>query len=107
MTKPPYVMVEWTDARNVLEQDLTLDEALAKAKLAHRTSVGYLLLKDAERTVLACDYDPAQPSQDEDNYGNLTVIPSGWVTAVHRLRRETARRKKATENDGTSKPPEA
>lgn len=99
MAKPQHVVVEWVDARNILEQDLTYDEAIAKARLAHRTTVGYLLLKDDERTVLAGDYDPAQPSQDEDNYGNLTVIPTGWVKSVHKLRRETPRRKKDTGTD--------
>ena len=107
MAKPPHVLVEWTDARNIMEQDLTLAECLAKATLAKRTSVGYLLLKDDERTVLACDYDPTQQHQDEDNFGNLTVIPSGWVTGVHRLRRESARRKKDAGTDGTGEAPKA
>jgi hypothetical protein len=104
MIKPPVrVVVEWVDARNVLEQDLTHDEALARGKLAHRTTVGYLVHRDDERTLLSADYDPEQPGQDEPNYGNLTVIPTGWVRSMHYLdkRRPRPTKPKGT-NDGSA-----
>lgn len=52
------------------------------AKLATRTTSGYLLHEktDDGRTIVAHTYDVA--SEGEDEAADLTVIPTGWVVAI-------------------------
>lgn len=82
--KPPArVEVKWTDACNVNEQGLSLEDACARS-LASRCTVGWLLDKNDTRVVLAADYDPPE-GESAAEYGQLTLIPTGWVTGIHPL----------------------
>jgi hypothetical protein len=55
--KPKLVEVEWTDARSVYDC-ISLKEAPARVQLVQRYTVGYLILKDRERVMVAGTYDP-------------------------------------------------
>ncbi len=83
--KPPLVEIEWIDARDQNESFKLVDVA-ANVRLVHRTTSGYLVLEEAAeigplaRTILAHDWDAP------DEVGNFTVIPSGWVKKVRRIR---------------------
>lgn len=85
--KPKLVEVEWTDARSVYEQ-FPLTTAIEKCTLVQRVTVGYVVLKDRERLLLAHTYDP--PNEHEAEGGaDFTVIPRGWVKEIRELQPAT------------------
>lgn len=91
MKKPPLVEVTWTDAIDrPLECRLSEEEIKNKVHLRkNRQTRGLLVYNDAEKTVLAHDYDPPE-EHDEDQraeVGNFTVIPTGWVTHLRYVER--------------------
>lgn len=81
--KPPLVEVVWTDARSIIDC-LRLSTARG-ASLIVRHSVGYLLLHDSDRVVIAGTFDPRDAHEDEDGVADVTVIPSGWVSTVTKV----------------------
>ena len=81
--KPKLVEVEWQDARSVYEC-FSLKDAVTKVQLSNRVSVGYLLVKDRERVLLAGTYDP-RDEHDEEGGADFTVIPRGWVKEIREL----------------------
>ena len=78
--KPKLVEVEWTDARSVYDC-ISLKEAPARVQLVQRYTVGYLILKDRERVMVAGTYDP-RDEHDEEGGADFTVIPRGWVKNI-------------------------
>lgn len=78
--KPPLVEVVWTDARSIIDC-LRLSTARG-ACLITRHSVGYLIMQDAERVVIAGTFDPHDAHEDEDGVADVTVIPAGWVSSI-------------------------
>ena len=71
------VLVEWTDARFFPG---TYDEETIKThKMALFSSLGYLITKDNTTTVLAAERN------DENQYRDITLIPTGSITAVKKL----------------------
>lgn len=80
MTKPPVVVVEWIDARDLAEScPYDAERIAAVATLVRRETSGFLVYQDKNRTVLAHDYDA---DEDPPEVGNFTVIPSEWVQKV-------------------------
>lgn len=96
--RPPLVEVVWLDAVThnqtvkVRHDEEIPTAVLAVAQLATRTTSGYLLHQDPERTILAHTYD-SEP--EEDDAADLTVIPTGWVKETKHVRKP--RTKKAKE----------
>lgn len=81
----PIVEITWADAaarHASFEPDKVKDEV----KLSQWKSVGYLVYRDDEKTVLFSDADlDADPELNEGVRGSNT-IPSGWITATKYLR---------------------
>lgn len=78
--KPVRVEVEWQDARSVYK-DFRLEKVAEKCQLVHRFTMGYLVVKDRERLVVANTYDPAD-EHDTESAADFTVIPRGWVKNI-------------------------
>lgn len=74
--RPKLVTVWWTDACTRTEQHEYEPEKIAKViGLYHnRETSGYLIWADAEKTILAHDYDA-----EENEVGHYTVIPTEWI----------------------------
>lgn len=85
--KPPQVEVEWFDAVGYDSVHGTLGHVLDRAKILLRRTVGYLVHQDEYRTILAHDYDAPTQQDEEPEYGNITVIPTGWVKKTRYLQR--------------------
>jgi hypothetical protein len=81
--KPKLVEIEWTDARSVYDC-FTLKDAPARCQLVERHTVGYIVLKDRERGLIAGTYDP-HDEHDEEGGCDWTVIPRGWVKKITEL----------------------
>ncbi|MER3407681.1 MAG: hypothetical protein C4292_02525 [Nitrososphaera sp.] len=78
---PSLVTVRWHDAVSYPTLQGTRAVILAEAVLVKRETVGFLVYKDNERTILAHDLDePRVP--DETEYANITVIPTGWILEI-------------------------
>ncbi len=87
--KPALVECGWIDARD-LNETYALADIPERVKLIHRTTCGYLVYQDEERTVLAKDWDPGE---DPPEAGNFTAIPSGWIrTLVYKSRKPKAKK---------------
>ena len=86
--KPPLVEVEWVDATGYESLNGPLGEILEVARLAIRETNGLLLFQDAQRTILAHDYDKPLPDEHEHRFGNITVIPTGWVRKIRHIERK-------------------
>ena len=84
--RPPQVIVTWLDAYSQSGLEGKLEAIVSKAELVQRETIGYLLRYDAELTVLAHDYNPSDGDED-DEFSNITVIPSGWVRSVKQGRK--------------------
>ena len=80
--KPPRVEVVWVDACGYDAVHGTRGHVLDHAKLVIRETVGYLLDKDETRVVLVHDYDAPSLPDDEPEFGNVTVIPTGWILKI-------------------------
>ncbi len=70
---------------------MTLSDA-KKLGLLTRHTLGYLVYEDTERVVIAQTFDPAQPDEEEDGVGDVTVIPAGWVQRPITILRPSRRR---------------
>lgn len=78
--KPPVVIVEWIDARDIAEScPYEPDKIAAIATLVRRETSGFLVYQDKNRTVLAHDYDG---DENPPEVGNFTVLPTEWVNKI-------------------------
>ena len=71
------VLVTWHEAR--FYSGTYKEEAILGHKMALFESIGYLILKDAQTTIIAAERN------DEGEYRDITLIPSGSVTSIRRL----------------------
>jgi len=86
--KPKIVEVEWSDARSVYEC-MSLPLAIETVQpFEGRQTVGYLIVKDRERIVVAGTYDK-KDQHDAEGGADFTVIPRGWVKRITELVPET------------------
>ena len=76
-TDKEMVLVEWTDAR--FFPGTYNEEAIKKHKMCLFNSLGYLVSRDNITTVLAAE------SNDENEYRDITLIPTGSITAIKKL----------------------
>ena len=104
--KPPLVEVEWIDATGYERLNGPLGEILEVARLAIRETSGLLLYQDDHRTILAHDYDKPLPDEHEHRFGNITVLPTGWVRKVRHIERKPKEEANGTETpDGAAANP--
>lgn len=98
MKKPPLCEITWLDA---IERDVSckLSEAAADkyARLYERHTSGYLVRDDADVVVIAREFDPAEPDDEEATIGKFLTIPRGWVKAIKPVRGK--RKLKEPKND--------
>lgn len=76
--KVPIVLVEWHDARFYPD---TRDENSIKenCRMSLFASVGYLVSQDDTTTIVASEHN------DEQEYRDLTLIPTGSIKSLRRL----------------------
>jgi hypothetical protein len=87
---PLNCIVTWDDACNRQVDGLhwngTIESAMKIAEAAPlykgRQTAGFLVYINEEALWLAHDYD-----EEEDQVGNLTVVPLGWIAEVRTARR--------------------
>lgn len=97
MKKPPLVELTWTDAIDRGESCLLSEVPTSRhTRLFTRVASGYLVLHDAERTVIASDYDPPEPDDDEATVGKFLAIPSVLVKNIRYVRKPRGAKKKET-----------
>lgn len=77
----PLVRVEWLDATTKYEQ-MSFEEAIQKCKLEQRHTVGYLVLKDTERILLAHTIDFDGVDGKINGGTDFTSIPRHWATII-------------------------
>jgi hypothetical protein len=107
MAKPALVEVEWIDAIERDESCLLSEVATSRhTQLYRRHTSGYLVHHDDERFVLAREYDPPEPDDEQATMGKFCVIPAGWVKRVRYLTRKPRPAKKGPEHD-SAKPTSA
>ncbi len=75
--RPELVIVRWRDARFYPETRNT--EKMSNIRMAVFESVGYLISRDAVTTIIAAEHN------DEGDYRDVTLIPSGSIESVRRL----------------------
>ena len=73
----PIVVVEWRDAR--FYQQMRSADSISECRMATFASVGYLVSRDEVTTTLAAEYN------DENEYRDITLIPSGSIVTIRRL----------------------
>jgi len=71
------VMIEWHDAK--FFPGTYNEEAIQGHKMALFKSIGYLISRDDTTTVLAAE------NNDQGEYRDITLIPSGSVICIKRL----------------------
>ena len=82
--KPQIVEVEWLDASSLSDQ-MDLKQGVTRMQLDRRFSLGYLVMKDKDRIVIAATFDPASEERDFDQGDAWLVIPRGWVVKIIEL----------------------
>ena len=103
MTKPALVEVEWIDAIERDESCLLSEVAASRyTKLYMRHTSGYLVHIDDERCVLAREYDPPEPDDEEPAVGKFCVIPAPWVKRMRYLTRKPKAKKGPPDGTGKS-----
>lgn len=75
--KPALVLVKWHDAR--LYSGTRKKDAVRECKMALFESVGYLVSRDDTTTIIAGEQN------DEEEYRDITLIPTGSIVSVRRL----------------------
>jgi len=83
------VEVTWLDAVGPSGQ-LTMEGA-EKYPLATRRTVGYLIVKNDEKIVLAATDD--RPADDGYIAADVNAIPTPWATTIDVIRRDSDRKK--------------
>ena len=76
-TKPVLVIVTWRDARFYPETRNA--EKMSNIRMAVFESVGHLISRDETTTIIAAELN------DEGDYRDVTLIPSGSIESVRRL----------------------
>ena len=74
----PMVLVSWYDAKDG-ESGWQSLESIKNEQLAVCHSIGWMIYKDKERTVIMSDYSEFD---EEKEGGRHIVIPSGWVKSI-------------------------
>lgn len=85
MKKPRRVEVTWKDACLRSSGACRRADIRKQAGLAVRKTVGWLVERDSEVTILAITFDPAENNEQEDSFDDLYTIPTGWIKRVKRL----------------------
>ena len=75
--KPTIVLVKWHDAR--LYSGTRKKDAVQECRMALFESVGYLVSRDDTTTIIAGEQN------DEEEYRDITLIPTGSIVSVRRL----------------------
>lgn len=97
MKKPPLVELTWVDAIDRNESCLLSEVPTSRyARLFTRVTSGYLVLQDEERTVLAYDFDPPEPDDEEATVGKFLAIPSSLVKQVRHVRKSRSKAEKVS-----------
>lgn len=78
MADKPIVQIEWHDAR--FFEGTYKEEVIQEKKMALFKSAGYLITRDATTTILAAEYN------DQGEYRDITLIPSGSVVSIRNLK---------------------
>lgn len=109
-TKPTVaeVVIEWLDARDWGFDTLPLASIPTRVALRLRHSKGWLVYvgpdsHGVEVHILAATFDPPEAEDDAPEYGDFTVIPSGWVQQVKYRTRKPRKPRQEAASDGTSK----
>ena len=71
------VLIKWDDAR--FYTGIRKKEAIQDCRMAVFESLGYLLSQDATTTVIAAECN------DEGEFRDITLIPSGSIRCIRRL----------------------
>ena len=84
----PMVLVSWYDAKDGETGWHSLED-IKKERLALCHSMGWMVYKDKEKTIIMADYSEFD---DEKDGGRHIIIPSGWVKSIafldiHRMER--------------------
>jgi len=75
------VMVFWKDACSSWNSNYYELEKIKDVETILRTSVGYLIYKDKDKTTIAGDY------RDDKTFGKLLTIPTSTIKKIVVLRR--------------------
>ena len=76
-TDKEIVLIEWHDAK--FFSGTYNDKAIQEHRMALFKSVGYLIAKDNTSTILAAEHN------DQEEYRDITLIPSGSVISITKL----------------------
>ena len=71
------VLVEWHDAK--FFPGTYNEKAIQEHKMALFKSLGYLIVRDNTTTIIAAEQN------DEEEYRDITLIPSGSVISISKL----------------------
>ena len=71
------ILIEWHDAKFL--PAICSEEDIRTYKMASFKSLGYLISRDDITTVIAAEHN------DQDEYRDVTLIPSGSVISIHGL----------------------
>lgn len=75
--KNDMVLVEWHDAK--FYPQTCGGEGIRDYRMATFGSLGYLVSKDDTTTTIAAEHN------DQDEYRDITLIPTGSVLSIHKL----------------------
>jgi len=96
--KPPLVEVFWTDACDIRDS-FTLEDA-AKQELMERHNVGYLIVTNEKKTIIAHGFDP--PEEVE----HVLIIPTGWIQKIRYVRKPRVKKENVdAQVEETKEPP--
>ena len=82
--KYPMALVSWYDAKDGNSGWHSIED-IQKEKLAICYSIGWLVLKNDDRTVVMADYSNEENAHDG---GRHIAIPSGWVKSITYLKHD-------------------
>ena len=71
------VLIEWHDAK--FFPGTHNDKAIRDNRMALFSSLGYLVVRDGTTTIIAAEQN------DQGEYRDITLIPSGSVVSIHNL----------------------
>ena len=71
------VLIEWHDAK--FFPGTYKEKAIQEHRMALFKSLGYLIARDNTTTILAAEHN------DQEEYRDITLIPSGSVISIHKL----------------------
>ncbi len=75
--KEPIVLVRWRDAR--FYAGTRKKQSISDVRMAVFESVGFLVSRDKTTTIIAAE------SNDEDEYRDVTLIPTGSIETIRKL----------------------